>query len=222
MGVKSYVLKKLVSNEALRNKIALAYLVLGILKVGMALCFILIPDIIARVPVVNTLVKPKEDHTLAGKFYEYVYLMIGIYAVITALALYHVFPTAVSLALQNKWWEYAVFIVLGLLLVVFYYLVIYTNAPIPKDKDNYKYYNFWGILGGIVLVLMPFVTELAKAFVPLFKSWSNEMQSAIILGLTIIVYTVANLVFIYINQNNIRVPRYIEIALPAKGPAAKK
>jgi hypothetical protein len=221
MGVKAYVLRKLVSDEVLRNKIALAYLVVGIAKVASALSFILIPDTMAKIPLLNKLVKSSEDHTIAGKLYEYVYLAIGVYAVIAALALYHLFPPSVSTILQNKFTEYTLFVLLGLLLIVFYGLVIYTDVPIPKNKDNYKFYNFWGVLGGVVLVCMPLLTEVVKAFIPVFKGWSNELQSAIILGLSLIVYTIANLVFIYINQNQIKLPPYIQAVLPTLGTAFK-
>ena len=196
-------LNSLVKNEALRNKLGFVYLVLGISKVALAVGFIVAPEEIKKVPVVGNFAKPNKDYTAAGMVYEFVYLALAFFAVLLALSMYGVFPVAVTRVLQNKRWEYAMLAFLGFFMTIFYALVLFTDIGISKDERNTEYYRFWGFLGGIAIVVIPIIAEALKLFTPLFRSMSLNLQSAIILGVGIVVYAVATAVFLYVHANSI-------------------
>lgn len=206
-------LRTFVKNEAMRNKIAMAYLVVGIGKVLLALAFMLFPDKVSKVPLLGQLSKDNKDHTAAGVVYEYVYLVIGIFAVCIALSLFNVFPDSISNVLQDKRSEYGLFVTLGTILVVFYSLVLFTDVRITKDKRNYEYYRFWGLMGGASLMAIPLAAEGIKKAIPVFKTMSPKLQSAVILGISIVMYAIASVMFVYVNKNNI---------LPGLKPQQKK
>ena len=103
-----------------------------------------------KVPFIKNVTSPEEDTPISGKMYEYMLLIFGLFTFITSCA-YTFF--------EYKWTEYTVFITLGLLLTIFYSLVLLTKTKIPKRRDQTVYYKFYGLGGGIFFLLMPFIFE---------------------------------------------------------------
>ncbi len=165
------------------------YLTYGIVKIILGMMLINVPyEYLLQIPIINLLLPNIDDDTLAGSFFEYMLVVFSIYTIFVGLALLDVFPNRFRLFLENKRTEYAVFIIIGALLLIFYSLVLYTNLPISKKTDDESMYNygFYGYLGSFSFIIMVAVFELMYWMEPSFRSLSFERRALIISGLSII------------------------------------
>ena len=165
------------------------YLTYGIVKIILGMMLINVPyEYLLQIPIINLLLPNIDDNTLAGSFFEYMLVLFSIYTIFVGLALLDVFPNKFRLFLENKKTEYAVFIIIGALLLIFYSLVLYTNLPISKKTDDESMYNygFYGYFGSFSFIIMVAVFELMYWAEPSFRSLSFERRALIISGLSII------------------------------------
>ena len=144
-----------------------------------------------KVPFIKNLVSPEEDDTISGQLYEYVLLVFGIFTFFNGMSLVRLLPRAFIKFFEYKWTEYTVFTVLGLLLTIFYSLVLFTKTKIPKRDDQTVYYKFYGLGGGIFFLLMPFIFEGISYASPMFNELSMEVKSMTILTTMLIVLGLA-------------------------------
>ena len=187
--------------------IAIIYIFYGISKLIIGLSVMTLPlEIINKTPVINLFAKASEDKTFAGRMYEYILILFGIYTIIHGLAMLHVFPIKFHDFIELKETQYTIFISIGLVLTIFYLLVLYTNVPINKNLEkNRDHYKLLGLGGGISFLIMPVIWEFIEYIYPTFMKLSKEEQSVFILGSVIILAIVIELVYEYIKKKHIPV-----------------
>lgn len=182
------------------------YILYGITKVIIGLSVMTIPvNIIKKIPVLNWFIKTISDKTVAGRFYEYVLLIFGFYTIIHALALFEVFSDNINVFLDQKVVLYNVFMIFGIVLTVFYCLVLYTNLPIEKDPKQYDDYKLFGLGGGISFIVFPILWEIIDRSIPFFRGLPSEVQKlAMFSGVIILLFSI-DLIYNYINRKKIEI-----------------
>ena len=145
-------------------------------------------------------------------------MIFGIYTIIFGLALFNLYPNKYREFLENKYTEYFVFIIIGLLLTVFYTLVLYTNLPISKDMKYQQHYKLLGLIGGLSFLVMPFFWELLAFINPVLHNMSSEMRSLTILGGSIIFVILLGFIYMYVKKNKIPVKKDTEEIIKSRIP----
>lgn len=187
----------------LREIVGLMYLLYGTIKVTIGISLILLPsDIRKQIPVINKLGEHK-DTTLAGRMYEYVFLIFGVYTILAGLSLLHIFGPSWRHYFEQKETEYAVVLVLGGFLVVFYALVLYTKAPISQTPENRNHYLLLGLGGGLSFICLPAVWEAIMYFIPWFRTLRFEQKSMVAIGLAISVLVIGDAIYSYLQKNKL-------------------
>jgi hypothetical protein len=191
-----------------RPLLATYYLLYGISKILIALSLMTFPlSILDKIPLLNYFIITTEDDSFAGHYYEYILMIFGIYTIIMSLSLLHILPYFIRSIVENKKFEYSIFILLGLALIIFYSLVIYTDLPIQKSKkdDDIFHYKVLGIGGGISFLLIPCILEFINYFFPIFKGHNLETRSIIILTGSIIFIICLGYVLDYFKERNLSI-----------------
>jgi hypothetical protein len=172
--------------------VAIVYILFGLVKVIVSLCIALIPlEKLQQNPIMSLLVKPTPDNTAAGKMYEYVILVFAIFSLLYGLAMFgNVLPLFINRILLWKRTELTVMIVLGLFLLLFYSLVLYTSVPISKKTENDDVYILFGIGSGLSFIILPLVWKAITYSIPFLR----RDKYAQALGFLIIVVVVSLLV----------------------------
>lgn len=197
----------MVSSEP-RPLLATYYIFYGITKILIALSLMTFPlSILNKIPVLNYFIIITKDDSLAGHYYEYVLMVFGLYTIIMGISLLHIFPYFIREKIENKIFEYSVFILLGLSLIIFYTLVIYTDLPISKSKNENDifHYKVLGIGGGISFLLMPIMWECIGFLFPIFKHYTLETRSVIILTGSIILVIILGFIFDLFKRQNLSI-----------------
>ena len=197
----------------LRVIIGLLYLTYGLLKVSIALSILFLPEsITTKIPIIRSINK-SNDETIAGKVYEYVFLIFGLYTILAGLSFLHILSPFLRRYVEMCRTEYYVVWILGLSLIIFYALVLYSDLPIPQRSDKRDNYLVFGIGTGILLICFPMLWEAAKYYYPFYKDLKFEQRSMIAIGLAIVVVGTIDVIFsslqkkkldtmIKIDQNN--------------------
>jgi uncharacterized membrane protein len=179
------------------------YIIYAIVKITVGVSLMVLPiNVISKTTVLKAFVKEAADTTFAGRFYEYILLLFGVFSLFNGLALLDLLSPAMTKYFEAQWTEYAVFIILGVALVVFYSLVLYTNIPISKNRESYDHYKLLGLFGGVTFLAMPILWEFMGYAVPAFNQLSVENRSATIVGTVIIISIVGELIYLYLKRNN--------------------
>ena len=170
----------------LRVVIGLLYVTYGLLKVSIALSILFLPEsITAKVPIIRT-INRSNDETMAGKVYEYVFLIFGLYTILAGLSFLHILSPFLRRYIEMYRTEYYVVWILGLALIIFYALVLYSDLPIPHRSDKRDNYLVFGIGTGISFICFPMMWEAAKYYYPFYKDLRIEQKSMIAIGLAIV------------------------------------
>jgi hypothetical protein len=183
--------------------IGLIYIFYAIIKITIGLCLFTLPvSKIATIPVVKLFVKEAADKTLAGRFYEYVLFLFGIFSLFEGLSLLELLPEHIRAIFESKYIEYIVFTLLGGSLLLFYYLVLYTNVPISKNPEDNDHYKLLGLLTGVSFLVMPVISELFAYLIPAFGRLSFESKSAFVIGFIIILLIIVELIYTYLKKRH--------------------
>lgn len=154
-------------------------------------------DYIKKIHILNYFIIIATDKTLAGHFYEYILMLFGVYTIIMGLSYLHILPQSIRNIIETKTFQYPVYIIIGLILIIFYSLVSYTNLPIDhshKEEDLF-HYKLIGIGGGISFLLIPIIIELFIIMIPGFRSLPYEEKSMIILGGSIFIIILSGFIW---------------------------
>lgn len=179
--------------------IGILYLLYAIVKISSGLAIMFLPlEIIDKTPILNIFVKEAADKTFAGRMYEYVLLAFGVFSLFEGLALLDQLSPKLTVLLESKWTEYTVFILLGIILTVFYSLVLYTDLPISKNKTDNDHYKILGLGGGISFLVMPLIWEFMGHTIPAFERLSQEMKATVIVAIAIIAAIIGELIYKYL------------------------
>jgi len=183
--------------------VGILYLLYAFVKITVGLCVLLLPlNTIQKIPIVNIFTKEAADKTFAGRMYEYVLLVFGIFTLFEGLALLELLTPALSLYFESKYTDYIVFITLGTILVVFYSLVLYTDLPIQKNKDDYEHYKLLGLVGGITFLIMPVLWEIISYIIPKFNQLTYAQKSICIMSVIILLLIIIESIYRYLKRKN--------------------
>jgi hypothetical protein len=183
--------------------IGLIYIFYAIVKITIGLCLFTLPvSKIATIPVVNLFAKEVADKTLAGRFYEYILFLFGIFSLFEGLSLLELLPEHIRGIFESKYIEYIVFTLLGGSLLLFYYLVLYTNVPISKNPEDNDHYKLLGLLTGVSFLVMPIISELFAYLIPAFGRLSFESKSAFVIGFLIVLLIIGELIYTYLKKRH--------------------
>ena len=91
------------------------------------------------------------DITAASKIIEVALVIFGVYSLLNALDLLGFIHLP---WLNTRTFIYSFYTTIGIILIGFYYLVIYTNAPIQKDSSETYRYKILGLVGGLLFLIM--------------------------------------------------------------------
>lgn len=194
----------------LRVVIGLLYLTYGLLKVAIAGSILFLPGSIAsQIPIIRNINRSNDD-TAAGKVYEYVFLIFGLYTIIAGLSFLHILNPFLRRYIEMCRTEYYVVWMLGLLLITFYALVLYSDLPIPHRSDKRDNYLVFGIGSGISLICFPILWEAAKYYYPFYKHLKLEQRSMIAVGLAIVLFGTIDAIFSFLKEKKIDAPIHLD------------
>jgi uncharacterized membrane protein YidH (DUF202 family) len=181
------------------NPVGFIFLAYGVIKIILVLGLMLIPPQIEKklAAIEGFDMFVSGDDTIAGKMYEYVLLAFAIFSIIHGLALLGVFNQTIHNIIEKKAFQYPLYIALGLWLMIFYLIVIYTNVPISKDTENPKHmtnYKIYCWFGGLSFLLVPVVWEIIEYFNPSVEGMRQDKQlmymTLLMLGAIFIIFLV--------------------------------
>lgn len=176
----------------------------GLTKVVFGISILVVPQhILKHIPVLNLFIPEQEDSTMAGRLYEYTFILFGIFTILNGMAVLSLLPLAMSKLFESKYTEYTVFIVLGSVLTVFYSLVLFTNLSINKSVAGDKHYKIFGLGSGIAFLCMPLLWELIAFALPQFSKLPMEQKSMWIIALSIFIVLVGDVLLQIKKRNDI-------------------
>lgn len=172
--------------------VGLAFLLYGIIKFIIFLAIQVIPprtqERLSKVQVLNILVSG--DRTFAGRTIDFVLFIFAIFSMVHGLALMNSFPPNVDAFIESHTFQYTFYAILGIFMILFYTIVLYTDIPIPKKKENYNMYWIYGYLIGATFIAIPVIWELAGFLIPAIKTMSAAEQLMIITVLFFIAFII--------------------------------
>jgi hypothetical protein len=160
-----------------------------------------------KFPYIKNFTSPEEDTTISGRLYEYVLLVFGLFTFFNGMSLLRLLPEFLISFFEYSWTEYTVFTILGLVSVIFYSLVLFTNVNIPKREDQQAYYKMYGLGGGALFLMTPFILEGVSRASPTFYNLSMEAKSMTVLTTILVIMGIAG--FFY--TKNMLPPTYQKI-----------
>ena len=176
--------------------IAILYILYGIIKIiiGFVVMF-LTPEQIEKLPLLSSLSKAAGDKSLAGLLYEYVLMAFGVVTILHGLILFGIMPLWFETIFVTKTVQYIILTIFGLIMSIFYSIVLYTDVPIDKNSEYNDHYLILGLVGGITFLLMPLLWEIIEYFIPFFNNLPLEQQNIYIIASIIVVVVIAELVY---------------------------
>jgi hypothetical protein len=144
--------------------------------------------ILFQFPYLNKLIP--EDETIASKAIEITFIIFGLYTLLHGLDKFSLLSTKTKNKLEARQTIYLLYGVIGTFLTIFYYLVVYTNINIEKDKKEINRYKLIGIVGGLsFLIMLPIMILIHKLSDSGFKYLLTDNISIIsIISIIIITY----------------------------------
>ena len=166
---------------------ALCYIFYGIFKLSIGISISVLPEyVINEIPILKYFSDTFIDKTLAGKFYDYILILYGFYTILAGLALLNIFSSNINYFFENKHFIYILYSTLGISVLVFYSLVLYTNVPISKNMVEHKgNYEIICYVGGFSFLALPIFWNYMTYMHPVYKNMSKDMKYIIIIGVTI-------------------------------------
>jgi hypothetical protein len=95
-----------------------------------------------------------DDATIAGKGFDIALMVFGVYTIIHGTDLIGRLPKPWADAILTRYNLYALHAIIGMYLLVFYSLVLFTNFPIPKKPDHTDRYLIEGMLSACLFLIM--------------------------------------------------------------------
>jgi len=166
---------------------ALCYIFYGIFKLSIGISISVLPEyVINEIPILKYFSDTFIDKTLAGKFYDYILILYGFYTILAGLALLNIFSPNINYFFENKHFIYILYSTLGISVLIFYSLVLYTNVPISKNLVEHKgNYEIICYVGGFSFLALPIFWNYMTYMHPVYKNMSKDMKYIIIIGVTI-------------------------------------
>jgi hypothetical protein len=184
---------------------ALCCILYGILKISLGISLSILPEyIIDKIPILKYFNDKNFDKTLAGRFYNYILVVYGFYTILAGFALLKMFSPNINYFFENKEFIYTLYSVLGITILIFYLLVLYTNVPISKNLDEYKNnYEIICYVGTLSFLALPIFWNYMTYMHPIYKNMSNDMKYIILIGFTIFLSIIYEIIYKIFNKNKI-------------------
>lgn len=139
-----------------RVVIGLIALLYGIMKLCIGIIQFVIPKSLRAQLSTNKYIGKVIDPnpTMSDAVIDIGLIIFGVYSIVTGLHMLQVIDAAF---IHSRTFIYAFYLIMGMSITTFYYILLYTDLPIPKnDKDTVKY-TIAGLGGGLVFLLTLFV-----------------------------------------------------------------
>lgn len=127
----------------------------GILKItiGIVACFI--PDSerekVQHIPFIKHFISG--DTTLSGKMFDIALLVFGLYTLIHGLYMIRILPQRVKETILTRKMLYWLNGGLGVILTIYFILILYTNTPLPKNEEYTSRYMTEGLCSGLTFLI---------------------------------------------------------------------
>ena len=192
------------SSNPLTNYIMAAiYILYGVIKIGLGIVIIFFEkEDIKDKPFLNKLETIIDDTTLAGRMYNYVLMAFGVFTIVHGMILLDLLPLWFEEIFVSKLVQYGVLVLFGVIMIVFYALILYTDLPISKKKEKYSHYTSIGLIGGILFIITPPIMELIEYIFPYFHKLSIEQQNMCIIAIIIIITVIVELIYLYFKNSS--------------------
>lgn len=145
------------------------FVIYGLLKLATFFAIYLIPENVQNylktVSGVNLIISG--DHTLSGRVVEWVFALFAVFSIVHGVALTGILPKAAGELIESHPFQYSFYFFCGAVLIVFYSLVLYSDAPIPKKKENDDMYWIYGYFVGLSFLIVPIIWQLLIAIYPM-------------------------------------------------------
>ena len=134
----------------------------------------------------------KHDRTTAGYVLDGILFIFGVYALLHGLRLLEQLHPTHSDILINVYTTVALYTIIGIFLLIFYSIVLYTHVPIDKNDKQIPTYALLGLGGGFMFLLSVsillawhiYYDEISFKFIR--KSYSISFLITLTLVLTIV------------------------------------
>jgi hypothetical protein len=144
------------------------------------------------------------DTTTAGKTLSVVYIIFALITILRALDRLHydIINENVMDILKHRLFIYMIYGLLGLFLLVLYYIVLYTNIGVNKDLKYSKRYKLMGVCGGLIfLTAVPIVYMIHKIFdhgiyvaLKRYFSFSLLIIALVVLTVSVLIHYAYNII----------------------------
>ena len=176
---------------------AIIYILYGVAKIAIgSVVMLLTPEEIEKVPFFKIFKKEAGDKTLSGFVYEYVLMAFGVVTILHGFIIFGLLPLWFEEFFVSKVVQYTILIIFGLIMCIFYSLVLYTDLPISKNPEYNDHYLLIGIVGGLTFLLMPITWEIIEYFSPFFKNLPLEQQNIAIVASILIIIGIFNIIYL--------------------------
>lgn len=133
--------------------LALAQITYGLLKITIGIFALVAPQHLRDKLQHNKIAKEliSSDITIAAQMIEVALLVFGAYTLVHGLDTLGVVDVP---WIHSHTFVLILYISIGVVLTLFYSLVLYTSIPIPKDKNETNRYTLVGLIGGLSFLIM--------------------------------------------------------------------
>lgn len=140
------------------------FLIYGVCKIIVSLLALTLPSRIqARLQSTPLGLLITNDQTSAGTAFDYALIVYASYSILHGLTLTGVATPILAVLFKSLVFKATVYISIGLFLITYYSLVLFTDVPISKKVSEYSTYQTYVLLGVVFL--------LTAALVPYYGKW---------------------------------------------------
>lgn len=126
------------------------------------------------------------DRTVAGLFMIGVLLAFGIYSIFHGLSILKIMPTNLNNIFDNFITTYIIYGLFGIILIIFYIYILFTNINISKDMRHKSTYEIGGLSSGITFITTILVIQLYNNIFKLNIKWYDNDNILLIIGTSIL------------------------------------
>jgi hypothetical protein len=174
-----------------------ALIIYGIVKIAIGLCIMFVPyKYIEKNGLLTKYIS--DDPTFSGRFIHYVLIAYGLFTWAHGLAMIRNIEF-------KKEWIHIVNSTIGIILTAYYYLVLYTNAALPKAA-KYRTNYMHDLLVGLTFLLFVPAWMIYDAVKPATKSYAIR----IVLGLALLYVAITSIEKVL----QIKIDKWTLITLP--------
>lgn len=195
------------------NYIGLIVLLYGVMKVSLCILKTLPKEYDDKITLI------KHDRTTAGYVLDAILFIFGVYAILHGLRLLqHLHPSHVEI-LNNVHITTALYTLVGVFMIVFYYFVLYTDIPITKDDKEHNTYEVLGLGGGFMFLfsiccLLAWHVYHDNVKIPLLRKSHSFMFLTILALILSYINGLFIYKYVYTNQDNAKVAAVDLLMMP--------